>query len=117
MRNLITQILKEETDKNSIDKRVLNYLKRHFKLEERNLSAEDDEKPIIVKTLSFNVDGDWYSLNSFMSKKEMTLRIFQMLADNDIISFDYYEGELNTEKQKVVRTIRYFLDNIILKKD
>ncbi len=26
-------------------------------------------------------------------------------------------GELNTEKQKVIRTIRYFLDNTILKKD
>lgn len=114
---ILKNILKEETDKNSMDGRVLNYLKRHFKLEEKNLSAGDDEKPIIVKTLSFNVDGDWYVLNSFMSKKEMTLRIFQMLADNDIISFDYYEGELNTEKQKVIRTIRYFLDNIILKKD
>lgn len=116
-RDIIKSILREEIDKNSMDERVLNYLKRHFKLEEKNLSLGDDEKPIIVKTLSFNVDGDWYSLNSFMSKKEMTLRIFQMLADNDIISFDYYEGELNTEKQKVVRTIRYFLDNIILKKD
>lgn len=116
-KNIIKSILKEETDKNSMDIRVLNFLKRNFKLDVKNLSSEDDEKPIIVKTLSFNVDGDWYVLNSFMSKKEMTIRIFQMLADNDIISFDYYEGELNTEKQKVIRTIRYFLDNIILKKD
>ena len=116
-KNIIKSILKEETDKNSMDIRVLNFLKRNFKLEEKNLSLGDDEKPIIVKTLSFNVDGDWHVLNSFMSKKEMTIRIFQMLGDNDIISFDYYEGELNTEKQKVIRTIRYFLDNIILKKD
>ena len=114
MKRLIKNILKEETQ--DLDKGLLNFLKRRAKIETKDLSFGEG-RPLVVKTVSFNIDGDWTTINSFMSKKEMTLRIFQMLADNDIISFDYYEGELNTEKQKVVRTIRYFLDNIMIKKD
>lgn len=118
MEKFIRQILKEEIDKNSMDDRVLNFLKRHFELGKRDLSLGEDEKPLIVKIMSFNVGGDWYLLNSFMSKKEMTLRVYNMLEENSVVSLGEYDPNvLDTDRQKVVRTIKYFLDNTILKKD
>lgn len=119
MRDLIKKIIKEETvDNNSMDMRVLNFLKRRFNFEVKDLSLGEDEKPLIVKTLSFNLGDDWYTLNSFMPKKEMVFKIINMMEDNDVISLGGYNPNiLNTDRQRVVRTIKHFLDNTILKKD
>jgi len=111
MRNLIKNILKEETE--DLDKGLLNYLRRRVNLETKDLSFGDD-KPLIVKTASFNIDGDWYNINSFMSKKEMKFRIMNMLEENNQINFAGYDPNvLNTDRQKVVRTIKYFIDGIM----
>jgi len=111
MRNLIKNILKEETE--DLDKGLLNYLRRRVNLETKDLSFGDD-KPLIVKTASFNIDGDWYNINSFMSKKEMKFRIMNMLEENNQINFAGYDPNvLNTDRQKVIRTIKYFIDGIM----
>lgn len=114
MRELIKNILKEEIE--TIDKGILNFLLRRSNIDEKNLSFGDD-KPLIVKTLSFHIDGEWYNMNSFMSKKEMTLKILNMLEENNQInSQGYNPNVLNIDRQKVIRTIRKFIDEVFFKK-
>lgn len=108
MKNLIKNILKEETQE--FDKNLLLFLRRRVQIEVKDLSF-GDSKPLIVKSASFNIDGDWYTINSFMSKKEMTYKIINMLEENEQIDFGGYDPNvLNTDRQKVVRTIRHFID-------
>lgn len=114
MRDLIKTILKEETE--DLDRGVLNFLRRRAQVDTKDLSF-GSEKPLIVKSASFNIDGDWYVINSFMSKKEMTWKILNMLEENNQINFAGYDPNvLNTDRQKVIRTIRYFIDEVIRKK-
>jgi hypothetical protein len=114
MRDLIKTILKEETE--DLDRGVLIFLRRRVQIDTKDLSF-GSEKPLIVKSASFNIDGDWYNINSFMSKKEMTWKILNMLEENNQINFAGYDPNvLNTDRQKVIRTIRYFIDEVIRKK-
>ena len=108
-KNIIKQILREESE---IDTSILNFLRRHSKIDERDIG--DDDHPIRVKSVSFDVGGDWYSISSFMSKKDMKNKILRMLEDNDITRLgEYNAGVLDTDKQKVVRTIKEFI-NVVM---
>ena len=55
MKNLIYKILKEETE--SLDKSILNFLKRRVKLETKAIGPYKDTDPIIMKFIIFNL-GD-----------------------------------------------------------
>ena len=102
----IKRILKEEFDESSIDKSIFNFLRRHSKVDEKSFG--DDLK---VKTLSFNFNDEWYTFTSFMSKKEIKNKMLRMLEDNDIIRLGEYNPRvLETDRQKVVRTIKHFID-------
>ena len=102
----IKRILKEEFDESSIDKSIFNFLRRHSKIDEKSFG--DDLK---VKTLSFNFNDEWYTFTSFMSKKEIKNKMLRMLEDNDIIRLGEYNPRvLETDRQKVVRTIKHFID-------
>lgn len=113
MKNLIKQILKEEIEE--LDKRVLNFLRRHVKIDEQTIG--DDEWNFIVKNASFNIDGDWYSITSFMSKKEMTNKIIKMLDENGVIDSEGYQINIkDLDRQKMVKTVRHFIDIVFNKK-
>jgi hypothetical protein len=113
MKDLIRDILKEETQ--DIDEKILIFLKRRSKIEDREIG---DENSIKIRTVYFDVDGDWYNINSWMSKKDMKYKILNMLEDNDIINLGQYDPKiLNTDRQKVIRTIKYFIDKVFPKKD
>jgi len=109
-KEIIKRILKEESDELSIDKSILNFLRRHSKIDERNIG--DDEHPIKVKNVSFNIDDEWYSISSFMSKKDMKNKILRMLEDNQKIG-EYDPSVLDTDRQKVVRTIKEFINTVM----
>ena len=111
-KEIIKRILKEESDELSIDKSILNFLRRHSKIDERNIG--DDEHPIKVKSVSFNIDDEWYSISSFMSKKDMKNKILRMLEDNQKIG-EYDPSVLDTDKQRVVKTIKMFIDSVMKK--
>ena len=111
MRETIKNILKEETQ--DLDKGLLNYLRRRGQIETTDLSFGEGN-PLTVKKVSFKIGDDWYMINSFMSKKEMTWKILNMLEDNEQINFAGYDPNvLNTDRQKVVRTIRHFIDVVM----
>ena len=53
-KEIITRILKEESDELSIDNSILNFLRRHSTIDERDIG--DDDHPIKVKSVSFNIE-------------------------------------------------------------
>lgn len=109
MKEVIRQILREEID--SFDNDILKFLRRHGDSRVQNFGDGFE-----VQTIAFNVGSEWYSITSFMSKKEITHKLLQMLDDSDVVSLgEYNPNVLDTDRQKVVRTIRYYIDNVIKK--
>lgn len=114
MKIIITENERESisSQHEEFDSRILNFLMRRIKIEEPKY---DILPPIKVVTYSFGGYPD-YGFNSFMTKYQIESRIISLLIDNDIVDIDLYadNNKLNPEIQKIIRTIRRFL-NIILK--
>ena len=124
MKDVIRKILKEETD--MLDKSILNFLRRRGESKVQKFGDNFE-----IQTVSFFIPyrnqelenpnqetgkGEWYSVTSFMSKKDMTYKIFNMLEESETISLGEYNPRvLDTDRQKVIKTIRYYIDNIFKK--
>ena len=107
MKELIRHILKEETE--DIDKNVMNFLMRRYKVEEINI---DDQ--IRFKKVYFKVDDDYYGIGTFDNKKRQIRLILNMLEDNNVTEpIDNFSNENNPYRQKVIRTIKKFLSQVI----
>lgn len=101
-------MLKETKD--NIDQHIYNFLRRRHETKEKVLG--EDDYTIKVYTLIFDIKGEMYSFNNYMSKKQLTYKIIQMLEESDAISLGEYNPRIFDEnRQKVVSTVRYFLDN------
>ena len=121
MKEIIKVILKEET--NMLDKSILNFLRRRGESKVQKFGDNFE-----VQTVSFFIPyrnqelenpnqetgkGEWYNVTSFMSKKDMTYRIFNMLEESETISLgEYNPNVLNTDRQKVIKTIRFYIDKV-----
>jgi hypothetical protein len=111
MRKLIKKILIEETE--DLDKGVLNFLKRRVNVKKTQIG--DDENPIMVTNVFFNVEGEYYGFNSFASKKEQVRKILEMLSETNLFSLEHFNPNiLNTERQRVIKTIRHFINSLDL---
>jgi hypothetical protein len=107
MRGLIKNILKEETEE--IDQKVMNFLIRRHKVNEVNI---DDR--IKFKEVYFKVGDDYYGISMWDSKKRQVRKILEMLQDNNVIEpIDNFSNENDPYRQKVVRTIKRFLDEVM----
>jgi hypothetical protein len=108
MREMIKSILKEETEE--IDQKVMNYLLRRYKVNEVNI---DDR--IKFKEVYFKVDDDYYlGISMFDNKKKQIRLILNMLENNNVIEpVDNFSNENDPYRQKVVRTIKKFLSEIM----
>jgi hypothetical protein len=97
-----------------IDSKLMNFLLRRVEKKERNIG--DDEYPINVIEISFmGLPG--YGFNSFSNRKDMERRIIEMLEENDITDLgEYNPNILDIDRQKVIKTIRAFLNFIMPKK-
>ena len=92
--------------------KILNFLLRRYKVEERNLGDEQD--PIIFKTIFFNVNGETYSISTFQNKQEQRMVIIKMLIERDVIEpFNFYERHLDPYAQKVIRAIKTFINQVM----
>lgn len=92
--------------------KILNFLRRRYKVEETNLGDEQD--PIIFKTIFFNVNGETYSISTFQNKQEQRMVIIKMLIEHDVIEpFNFYERQLDPYAQKVIRTIKTFINQVM----
>jgi hypothetical protein len=107
MRNLIEEILREETEE--IDQKVFNFLRRRFKINEVNI---DDR--IKFKEIYFKVDDDYYGMSMWDSKKKQVRIILNMLQENNVIEpVNNFSNENDPYRQKIVRTIKKFLYEVM----
>jgi hypothetical protein len=101
----------------NIDRKLLNFLIRRVDSKENYIGKQfKDFEPLKVTEYVFK-DLPGYGFNSFNSKKEMERAIINMLYENDFIGEEIYDikNVLDTDRQKIIKTIRKFL-NFILQK-
>lgn len=109
LKDNIRKISKEEVEQ--YDEKILSFLKRSYKSEVREFF--EGRK---FQTISFHINDEWYSITSFMNKKDMVYKLLNMLNENDVIALNEYNpNTLDKDRQKVVKTIRYFLDQVLIK--
>jgi len=107
MKDLIKNILKEESEE--IDQKVMNFLLRRYEINEINI---DDR--IKFKELYFKVGDDYYGVSMWDSKKRQVRKILNMLEENNVIEqINNFANENDPYRQKVVRTIKKFLFEIM----
>lgn len=92
--------------------KILSFLRRRYKVEERNFG--DEEKPIIFKTIFFDVNGETYTISTFQNKQEQRMTIIKMLIEHDVIEpFNFYERHLDPYAQKVIRAVKLFINQVM----
>lgn len=106
--SILKKIIKEETEE--IDQKVMNFLLRRYKVNEVNI---DDR--IKFKEVYFKVDDDYYlGISMFDSKKKQIRLIIDMLENNNITEpINNFSNENDPYRQKVVRTIKKFLGQVM----
>ena len=65
----------------------------------------------MFKQITFEIDGEFYIINTFQNKTEQTQKIYNMLVDNNVIKpIEFYGTTLDPYRQKIIRTIKRFLN-------
>jgi hypothetical protein len=107
MKELIKHILKEETEE--LDLRVWTFLTRRYEVNELNLG--DNLK---FKEIYFKVGDDYYGISMWDDKKRQIKKILDMLQENNVIEpVNNYSNENDPYRQKIVRTIKKFLYEVM----
>jgi hypothetical protein len=107
MKELIKHILKEETEE--IDQNVMNFLLRRYEINEINI-----DNNINYKEIYFKVDDDYYGISTWDDKKRQIRKILDMLQENNVIEpVNNYSNQNDPYRQKVVRTIKKFLYEVM----
>ena len=110
--NKLNESIRLTENEDDPTQKILNFLLRRYKVEERNLGDEQD--PIIFKTIFFNVNGETYSISTFQNKQEQRMVIIKMLIEHDVIEpFNFYERHLDPYAQKVIRAIKTFINQVM----
>ena len=92
--------------------KILNFLKRRYKVEEKDIGWEDN--PILIKSITFKVDGERYGISKFQNKKDQITTIVEMLAEHNVIGpIDLYNRQLDPYTQKVVRAVKLFINQVM----
>lgn len=107
MKELIRNILKEETEE--LDLRVWAFLTRRYEVNELNLG--DNLK---FKEIYFKVDDEYYGISMWDDKKRQIKKILDMLQENNVIEpINNFANENDPYRQKIVRTIKKFLYEVM----
>ncbi len=107
MKEFIKHILKEETEE--IDQNVYNFLRRRYEINELNI---DDN--IKYKEIYFKVGDEYYGVSMWDNKKRQVRVILNMLDENNVIDLvNNFANENDPYRQKIVRTIKKFLSQIM----
>ena len=107
MKDLIKNILKEESEE--IDQKVYNFLRRRYEINEVNI---DDN--IKFKELYFKVGDEYYGVSMWDNKKRQVRLILNMLVENNVIEpINNFSNENDPYRQKIVRTIKKFLYEVM----
>jgi hypothetical protein len=107
MKELIKHILKEETEE--IDRNVMNFLLRRYEINEVNIEGGSKFKEIY-----FKVGDEYYGVSMWDNKKRQVRLILNMLVENNVTDpMIIYSNENDPYRQKVVRTIKKFLYEVM----
>jgi hypothetical protein len=92
--------------------KILNFLSRRYKVEDIDLGWEGN--PIKFKTINFDVDDEKYGFTTFENKRKQIRKIVDMLIIHNVIEpIDPYERQLDPYTQKVIRSIKLFIDKVM----
>ena len=99
-----------------IDPKIFNFLIRRIKIEEKDLGTDwFDLKPL--KVTEYRFEGfPGYGFTSYDSKKIMEGKIIEMLYENDITDYIYEMDVHDPERKKIIKTIRKFLNFVLVDK-
>jgi hypothetical protein len=107
MKQLIKDILREEVEQ--IDQKVFNFLRRRYKINEVNIDNQ-----IRFKEIYFKIDDEYYGISTWDSKKRQIRLILNMLQENNVIEpINNFSNENDPYRQKIVRTIKKFLYEVM----
>jgi hypothetical protein len=97
-----------------IDPKIFNFLMRRIKIIEREVGVGfgDIEQLKVNEYRFYGYPG--YGFSSYDSKRLMESKIIEMLYENDITDYIYDMNEQNPERQKIIKTIRKFLNFILV---
>jgi hypothetical protein len=108
LKESIIRVLREETEEN--EQKVMNFLLRRYRTFEKDLGEEGH--PTMFKRITFEIDGEAYTITNFHNKLTQIQKIFNMLVDNDVIKpIEFYGTTLDPYRQKIIRTIKRFLND------
>ena len=92
--------------------KILNFLIRRYKVEEKDIGWEGN--PILIKLVTFEVDGERYSISNFQNKITQVQQIFDMLIDSNVIEpIELYGKSNDPYRQKVIRAIKRFINQVM----
>jgi hypothetical protein len=99
------------------DSRILNFLMRRIKVEERKLGGDfGDFEPLT--TIEYTFEGfPGHGFNSYQNRSYWERRVIELLEEAEIIPQDWV-GDLkkeNPERQKIIKTVRKFIKTILTK--
>ena len=97
----------------NIDQKLFNFLIRRAKVKKSVVVSNVGEEPLKIIMVSFE-GHPGYGFNSYDSKRGMESKIIEMLYENDITDYIYDMNEQNPERQKIIKTIRKFLNFILV---
>ena len=105
-----SKILQE--DEEDPTQKILNFLLRRYEVEEKDIGWEDN--PILIKSVTFEVDGERYGISKFQNKQEQRITIIKMLLEHNVIEpFDFYQRHLDPYAQKVIRAVKTFINQVM----
>lgn len=118
------KIVITENEKNQIsskheefDSDILFFLLRRIRINKRNLNWNYEGSPPL-NIVEYSFEGfPGYGFNSFRTKKEMLESILSLLVEEtNFISDEWFElPSQDPQKQKVIKTIRKFLNGVLEK--
>ena len=98
------------------DSNILNFLMRRINIEKRKLGDYGDFEPLEVTEYTF--DGfPGYGFSSYQARPYWTRQILELLEEAGIIPGNW-SGDLGVkdpERQKIIKTVRKFIQNILTK--
>lgn len=113
---LITEEEKTEISNKheEIDRKILNFLLRRGNVTEKQIG--DDDYPIKFSEVRFEGLPE-FGFSTFNNRKDMEKSIIEMLEEKEVINLgEFNPNVLDTDRQKIIKTIRYFLNFILPKK-